>query len=128
MDIEFELSFSEAIDRVVDAIWNEGAGRSALESALPRIQTLAEAHYLDVASNTRPLRSGDPGVGIESFAMFNDLTKPIIREDSIILETSLDYAMDQEERLRDAYGKSFLPDSEAIVNELKTALIDAFSK
>ena len=126
MEIKFNLSFSEAIDRVTEALWNDGQLSTALRSALPQLEALAKSHYMDVAKNTRPLRSGDPGVGIESFAMFEDLTEPIIKDDRIIFDTSLDYAMEQEDRLRSEYGKSFLPDRDQILEIVQAAIRSQF--
>lgn len=113
MQIEFELSQKEAFTRQLNALWNGGFGAEVLRSALPKIEALAKAHYLEIAKSGKT-RPGDPGLGIESFAMFDDLTTPIIKEDSIILDTSLDYALEQEQRLQAASGRSFLPDEKDI--------------
>ena len=107
MEIFFKLSEKEAFTRQLEALWGDGFGPDLLSKALPRIEALSKAHYLEIA-NSAIAGTRDPRLGIETGAMFADLTAPIIRDDQIILETSLDYAMEQEERLGKS-GRSFLP-------------------
>ena len=107
MEISFELSEKEAFTRQLEALWGDGFGPDLLSKALPQIEALAKAHYLEIANSGKG-GNLDPRLGIETGAMFDDLTKPIIRDDKIILDTSLDYAMEQEERLGKS-GRSFLP-------------------
>ena len=107
MEIFFKLSQEEAFTRQLEALWGDGFGADLLKKALPQIEALSKAHYLEIA-NSAIAGARDPRLGIESGAMFDDLTKPIIRNEQIILETSLDYAMEQEERLSQS-GRSFLP-------------------
>jgi len=107
MEILFELSEKEAFNRQLEALWGAGFGSDLLKKALPEIEALAKAHYLEIA-NSAIAGTRDPRLGIESGAMFDDLTTPIIRDEKIILETSLDYALEQEERLAKS-GRSFLP-------------------
>ena len=114
MDIVFELSTKELFTRQLNALWNGGFGAIVLAEALPAIEELAKRHYLEIAESGRG-GTRDPRLGIESGAMFQDLTKPIIRNDAIILDTSLDYAMAQEERLNES-GRSFLPSDAEVYN------------
>ena len=107
MEILFELSEKEAFNRQLEALWGAGFGSDLLKKALPEIEALAKAHYLEIA-NSAIAGTRDPRLGIETGAMFDDLTTPIIRDEKIILETSLDYALEQEERLAKS-GRSFLP-------------------
>ena len=107
MEIIFELSEKEAFNRQLEALWGAGFGSDLLKKALPEIEALAKAHYLEIA-NSAIAGTRDPRLGIETGAMFDDLTTPIIRDEKIILETSLDYALEQEERLAKS-GRSFLP-------------------
>ena len=125
---ESTITFAEAADRITDALWRDGYGADALKNALPQLQALAKAHYMDVALNTRQLRSGDPGIGIETGAMLDQLTQPIVRDDAIVFESTLDYAMEQEERLQATYGKSFLPDPEVMLEVLRSAILAEFSR
>jgi len=124
MEILFELSQKEAFDRQLEALWGAGFGSDLLKKALPEIEALAKAHYLEIA-NSAIAGTRDPRLGIETGAMFDDLTKPIIRDEKIILETSLDYAMEQEERLAKS-GRSFLP-SDAEVFAVFSKLIKELS-
>jgi hypothetical protein len=126
MQIDFELTVQESLTRQLSALWNGGFGANVLRSALPQIEALAKAHYLEIAKSGK-VRSDDPGLGIESFAMFNDLTKPIIQDDSIILDTSLDYALEQEERLRASSGRSFLPDEKDIAAIVANIITNGFN-
>jgi len=107
MEILFELSEKEAFNRQLEALWGAGFGSDLLKKALPELEALAKAHYLEIA-NSAIAGTRDPRLGIETGAMFDDLTTPIIRDEKIILETSLDYALEQEERLAKS-GRSFLP-------------------
>ena len=107
MEIFFKLSQKEAFTRQLEALWGDGFGPDLLSKALPQIEALSKAHYLEIA-NSAIAGTIDPRLGIETGAMFADLTTPIIRDDRIILDTSLDYAMEQEERLGKS-GRSFLP-------------------
>jgi len=124
MEIIFELSGKEAFNRQLEALWGAGFGADLLKKALPEIEALAKAHYLEIA-NSAIAGTRDPRLGIETGAMFDALTTPIIRDESIILETSLDYAIEQEERLAKS-GRSFLP-SDAEVFAVFSKLIKELS-
>ena len=122
MEIIFELSEKEAFSRQLEALWGAGFSADILKKALPEIEALAKAHYLEIASSgTAGIL--DPRIGIETGAMFADLTTPIIRNESIILETSLDYAIEQEERLAKS-GRSFLPSDAEVFAVFQKILSD----
>ena len=122
MEIIFELTERDAFSRQLTALWNDGFIDDLLKQALPQIEALAKAHYLEIA-NSGKAGTLDPRIGIETGAMFDDLTTPIIQDQSIILETSLDYAMDQEERLAKS-GRSFLPSEAEIYAVFQKLLAD----
>ena len=46
----------------------------------------------------------------------------------IVFESTLDYAMEQDEGLRATYGKSFLPDPGAMLEVLRSAILAEFSR
>jgi hypothetical protein len=119
-EIKFELSAKEAFDRQLQAIWNGGFGADVLSKALPRIEQLAKEHYLEIA-NSGKAGALDDRLGIETGAMLDALTKPIIQDNRIILDTSLDYAMEQEAKLAKS-GRSFLPSEEDCFNVLRDIL------
>lgn len=121
MEISFELSTKEAFSRQLEALWNGGFGEEVLAKLKPAIEDLAKQHYLEIAESGKG-GSRDPRLGIESGAMFRDLTTPIIKENSIILDTSLDYAMEQEARLKETSGRSFLPSEDAIYDVIAKVL------
>ena len=112
MEISFELSQQEAFTRQLEALWGAGFGADLLKKALPELEALSKKHYLEIANSGKG-GTLDPRIGIETGAMFEDLTKPIIRNEQIILETSLDYALEQEERLAKS-GRSFLPSDDQV--------------
>ena len=122
MEIIFELSQQESFSRQLEALWGAGFGDDILKKALPEIEALAKAHYLEIA-NSGTAGTLDPRIGIETGAMFADLTTPIIRNESIILETSLDYAIEQEERLAKS-GRSFLPSDAEVFAVFQKILSD----
>ena len=122
MEIIFELSEKEAFSRQLESLWGAGFGADLLNRALPEIEALAKAHYLEIASSGTA-GTLDPHIGIETGAMFADLTTPIIRNESIILETSLDYAIEQEERLAKS-GRSFLPSDAEVFAVFQKLLSD----
>ncbi len=121
MDIIFELSIKESFSRQLEALWNGGFGEEILTRLKPAIEDLAKQHYLDIAASGKG-GSRDPRLGIESGAMFQDLTTPIIQDNAIILDTSLDYAMEQEDRLKATSGRSFLPSEDAIYDVIAKIL------
>ena len=122
MEIIFELSEKEAFSRQLEALWGAGFGADLLKKALPQIEALAKAHYLEIASSGTA-GTIDPRIGIETGAMFGDLTTPIIRNEAIILDTSLDYAIEQEERLAKS-GRSFLPSDDQVFAVFQKLLSD----
>lgn len=120
MEIQFDLTTKEAIGRQLTALWNDGFANELLAELLPRVQKLSEEHYLEIA-NSGIAGLIDPRIGIESGRMFRDLTTPIIQEQSIILDTSLDYALEQEARLAKS-GRSFLFDEAQLFGILQDVL------
>lgn len=124
MDILIELSIEELFDRQLTALWDNGFGVEMLQKLQPRIDRLAKDHYLEIA-NSGTAGTKDSRIGIESGAMFADLTQSVIRDDAIILDTSLDYAMAQEQRLAES-GRSFLPSEAEIVIELSKLISELF--
>lgn len=124
MAILFEISGKESFDRQFEALWDNGFGADILRKLQPRIDRLAKEHYLTIA-NSGTAGTRDPRIGIESGAMFADLTTSIIRNDAIILDTSLDYALEQEQRLAES-GRSFLPSEEEIMGELSKLISELF--
>lgn len=113
MGIVFELTVKEAFSRQFTAFWNNGFADDLLAQALPQIEALAKAHYLEIA-NSGTAGKLDPRIGIETGAMFNELTTPIIQDNAIILETDLPYAMLQETNLEQSSGRSFLPSEDDV--------------
>lgn len=125
MEIIFELTQKESFSRQMEALWDGGFGADLLAKALPEIEALAKKHYLEIAESGRG-GTIDPRLGIESGAMFRDLTTPIIKDESIILDTSLDYAMAQEERLSATSGRSFLPSEAEVYKVVAKILQESF--
>lgn len=123
MSIIFELSVKEQFDRQLEAIYDNGFGASVLAKALPKIEALAKAHYLEIA-NSEKSGPRDPRLGIESGAMFADLTKPVLRNNQIILDTSLDYAMEQEDRLQASSVRSFLPSDDEVLAVIRDTILE----
>ena len=126
MEIIFELTAKESFDRQIAALWNNGFTDDLLKQALPQIEALAKAHYLEIA-NSGTAGKLDPRIGIETGAMFNQLTTPIIQDQAIILETSLDYAMEQETNLEKTSGRSFLPSDDQVYAIFQKLLSDMTS-
>lgn len=124
MDITIDLSTKEAFDRQFEALWDNGFGAEMLRQLQPRIDRLAKDHYLTIA-NSGTAGSRDSRIGIESGAMFADLTNAIIRNDAIILDTSLDYALEQEQRLAES-GRSFLMSESEVMGELSKLILELF--
>lgn len=123
MDIVFELSVKEQFDRQLEAVWNDGFGASVLAKALPRIEALAKSHYLEIA-NSEKAGQLDTRLGIESGAMFADLTKPVLKGNQIILDTTLDYALQQETRLKATSGRSFLPSEDQVFAVIRDTILE----
>ena len=123
MGIVFELTVKEAFSRQFTAFWNNGFADDLLAQALPQIEALAKAHYLEIA-NSGTAGKLDPRIGIETGAMFNELTTPIIQDQSIILETDLPYAMLQETNLELSSGRSFLPSEDDVYAVFQKILED----
>lgn len=124
MDITIDLSTKEAFDRQFEALWDNGFGAEMLRQLQPRIDRLAKDHYLTIANSGTAGRR-DSRIGIETGAMFADLTNAIIRNDAIILDTSLDYALEQEQRLAES-GRSFLPSESEVMGELSKLISELF--
>jgi len=123
MGIVFELTVKEAFSRQFTAFWNNGFADDLLAQALPQIEALAKAHYLEIA-NSGTAGKLDPRIGIETGAMFDQLTTPIIQDQAIILETDLPYAMLQETNLEQASGRSFLPSEDDVYAVFQKILAD----
>lgn len=123
MSIVFELSVSERISRQIEALYDNGFGSSVLAKALPKIEALAKEHYLTIA-NSGEAGKRDPRLGIESGEMFHDLTKPVLRNNQIILDTSLDYALEQEGRLQASSGRSFLPSEDEVFTVIRDTILE----
>ena len=123
MGIIFELTVKEAFSRQFTAFWNNGFADDLLAQALPQIEALAKAHYLEIA-NSGTAGKLDPRIGIETGAMFNELTTPIIQDNAIILETDLPYAMLQETNLEQSSGRSFLPSEDEVYAVFQKILAD----
>ena len=123
MGIVFELTVKEAFSRQFTAFWNNGFADDLLAQALPQIEALAKAHYLEIA-NSGTAGKLDPRIGIETGAMFNELTTPIIQDQSIILETDLPYAMLQETNLELSSGRSFLSSEDDVYAVFQQILAD----
>ena len=123
MGIVFELTVKEAFSRQFTAFWNNGFADDLLAQALPQIEALAKAHYLEIA-NSGTAGKLDPRIGIETGAMFNELTTPIIQDNAIILETDLPYAMLQETNLEQSSGRSFLPSEDEVYAVFQQILSD----
>ena len=123
MGIVFELAVKEAFSRQFTAFWNNGFADDLLAQALPQIEALAKAHYLEIA-NSGTAGKLDPRIGIETGAMFDQLTTPIIQDQAIILETDLPYAMLQETNLEQASGRSFLPSEDDVYAVFQKILAD----
>ena len=123
MGIVFELTVKEAFSRQFTAFWNNGFADDLLAQALPQIEALAKAHYLEIA-NSGTAGKLDPRIGIETGAMFNELTTPIIQDNAIILETDLPYAMLQETNLEQSSGRSFLPSEDDVYAVFQQILAD----
>jgi hypothetical protein len=123
MGIVFELTVKEAFSRQFTAFWNNGFADDLLAQALPQIEALAKAHYLEIA-NSGTAGKLDPRIGIETGAMFNELTTPIIQDNAIILETDLPYAMLQETNLEQSSGRSFLPSEDEVYAVFQKILAD----
>ena len=123
MEIVFELTAKESFDRQLTALWSNGFTDDLLKQALPAIEALAKAHYLEIA-NSGTAGKLDPRIGIETGAMFNQLTTPIIQDQSIILDTDLPYAMEQEMRLEQTSDRSFLPSEDEVYAVFQKILAD----
>lgn len=123
MSIVFELSVNEQISRQLEAIYDNGFGSAILAKALPKIEALAKAHYLEIA-NSEKAGQGDDRLGIESGAMFADLTKPVLKNNQIILDTTLDYALQQETRLKATSGRSFLPSEDEVFAVIRDTILE----
>ena len=123
MTIVFELSIKEQFDRQIEALYDNGFGAEVLAKALAKIEALAKSHYLEVA-NSEKAGQLDPRLGIESGAMFADLTKPVLKNDRIILDTTLDYALQQETRLQVASGRSFLPPDDKVFEIIRDTIME----
>ena len=123
MTIVFELSIKEQFDRQLEALYDNGFGAEVLAKALPKIEALAKSHYLEVA-NSEKAGQLDSRLGIESGAMFADLTKPILKNDRIILDTTLDYALQQETRLKATSGRSFLPSEDQVFAVIRDTIME----
>ena len=123
MGIVFELTVKEAFSRQFTAFWNNGFADDLLAQALPQIEALAKAHYLEIA-NSGTAGKLDPRIGIETGAMFDQLTTPIIQDQAIILETDLPYAMLQETNLEQSSGRSFLPNEDDVYAVFQQILAD----
>jgi hypothetical protein len=124
LDITIELSTKETFDRQLEGIWDNGFGAELLRKLQPRIDRLAKEHYLDIA-NSGTAGNRDSRLGIETGAMFRDLTQSVIQDRSIILDTSLDYALEQEQRLAES-GRSLLPSDAEVFAECSRLLSELF--
>ena len=123
MNISFELTEKESYSRQLTALWNGGFGADVLSRMLPEISKLEEAHYLKVA-NSATVGKQDSRFAIESGSLLDELTHPIVRNESIILETSLDYALSVERRALEI-GESLLPSEAEVLEVLQRTLSKA---
>jgi hypothetical protein len=124
LDITIELSTKETFDRQLEGLWDNGFGSELLRKLQPRIDRLAKDHYLQIA-NSGTAGTRDSRLGIETGAMFRDLTQSVIQDRTIILDTLLDYALEQEQRLAES-GRSFLPSEAEVFAELSKLIEELF--
>lgn len=143
--IEFNLEAPQSdLDRTLAALANDRWLDSRYRKIVDRLTEEQKRHYRDVAQRTpySPIYrgklkpsgnviaggAGDLGYGIDTQSLFNDLTRPIVQDKAIVIESNLIYADAQESLLNRNHGESFFADDQDIF-ELAAAVIgDAFDR
>lgn len=131
IDLSIELGPDATdADRVLRSLLSDRWLDSPLRRIAQRLSAAERSHYLDVAKSTPYSKGyygkrkpsgqvvvggrGDFGYGIDTLRMIDDLSRPIIQETTIILDTDAPYADFQASLLADR-GKSFMiGDDEAL--------------
>ena len=144
IDLTVELTpESSDTDRVLRALLSDRWLDSPLRRIAQRLSAAERSHYLDVAKSTPYSKGyygkkkpsgqvvvggrGDFGYGIDTLRMIDDLSRPIIREKSIILDTDAPYADFQESLLSDR-GKSFMLDDDEALDIASIVLLEALDR
>jgi hypothetical protein len=139
MLIEFDITSEDDITAVLQALASDRWLDSPLRQIAQRLSAAERQHYLEIARST-PYSSGylgktkpsgqvvaggrgDRGYGIDTGALLESLSNPIIREQAIIIETPIIYA-DEQESLLNRKGRSFLLDDEDALDIAEAVLVE----